>query len=143
MENIILHCPSLAVTTIPHVPETITELAESRMLIGTREHHPDFPNPATFSTFTKSVLAEMITMSGHCSRHGMYSYLESSVLFFTDNFITMVKKVSWNRTIKVNSSRLVNIPHTFAIIDPSRLVKRVKRLFQELDVFWVSKPVDA
>lgn len=130
---------SLATKTSPVVPETLNELVETRMLIGSTANYRR-ANGGSGPTLTEYILPETISPAMNQPARNFYNYLQTCVRWFTVSATQLTVQVSKNKSTDVNF-HLYHFSDKFAIIDPLWMVDKIKILFEDVGVYWVSKPV--
>lgn len=161
---------ALASKMNPFIPETIFELRETGMLMGTKDWFWQTGNNTFTSrpTIMQGILPKIVSSEKNITKRGMYGELQTSIVWFTchediDQFaintsftrkalvgpsknimyIPYLRSVldSNRSTLIPSNSREIGIPNKFAIIDLIETIECLKIFFEELGTLWVSRPV--
>lgn len=134
---------SLTTDVTPATPESLEELAASQILIGTIEDSFQYNLlgiPTQFSTLKGSILPDILILYKDHDAGKFYTKLRNSVVWFHDNLILLSVEASINKIVK-SRTHWFPIPGEFAIIDTRTTIRRLKILFDEIGVYWISKPL--
>lgn len=136
---------SLAVTAKPSSPQTIDELVESKLLVGTTMQYQNIETKEGGPALGDLILPKLM-MYGTSSNttRKTYAELQASTMWFQVNLKslpTFSVRLCLNRTALVGKSyQNITVPKQLAIFDWDFLVERYKSLFEEINTYWVSKP---
>lgn len=137
---------SLTANVEPAFPGTVEQLVTSGMLVGTSEKYQNYVTKETGSTLKDLILQSLIMFwcASNVTRK-VYTNLQESVQWFqvpldsTSNFSI---RASINRSILAGpNSSIITAPKKFTILDDNFVVDKFKNLFEEIDTYWVSRPV--
>lgn len=126
---------TLAIRSPPTVPGTPDELTKSDLLIGSSYYMHVEPGLKAL-TLKRAILPDLLSKEKDETVRKKYTYLTQHVRWFTDTFEHASVQIGMNRTLKVDSN-LIRIKSRFSFVDPVWRTKLLKKLDEQVGVFWV------
>lgn len=129
---------SLATDTIPSTPQTLRELVESGILIGTTEVYisENFSEESSLIHHLPGIILGEV--KAECQ--DIYSRLQASLFWLIGDEANFSIQASQNKTALVGPSKMtISIPQKFAVIDPTERATSIKSFLEEAGIYWASE----